>query len=159
ASPDKDLCQCVRGQRVVLYDRKKREMTDEAGVRARLGVTPALVPAWLALVGDTADGIPGIPRWGEKSAAKVLDVYPSIAAIPDDPKRWPVAVGGRDALARELSAARRAAALYEQLATLRTDVPLTESLDDVAWRAPGPDLDALCAELDVPHPRERLAKF
>jgi 5'-3' exonuclease len=150
ASPDKDLCQCVRGQRVVLYDRKKREVTDEAGVLTRLGVAPAQVPAWLALVGDTADGIPGIPRWGEKSAAKVLGTYRRIEDIPDDSEAWRVDVRGKAALARELAQAREAVALYQQLATLRTDVPLSEQLDDLRWRGPREELAALCEELGVP---------
>jgi 5'-3' exonuclease len=143
-SPDKDFGQCVRGDRVVLYDRKKKTTTNEAGVLERLGVSPAEVPALLALVGDTADGIPGIPRWGEKSAQAVLRRYGSIAAIPDDAARWDIPVRGKDALARELAARREEAALYELLATLRTDVPLAESLDDLAFK--GPD-EAAMAEL------------
>jgi 5'-3' exonuclease len=149
-SPDKDLCQCVRQSRVVTYDRKKRLVTDEDGVMARLGVSPPQVPALLALVGDTADGIPGIPRWGEKSAQAALRRYGSLAAIPDDPAQWDVPVRGKDALARELSARREEAALYEVLATLRTDVPLAESLDDLAYRGPvEPALAELLAELEL----------
>jgi 5'-3' exonuclease len=149
-SPDKDFGQCVRGERVVLYDRKKRQPTNEAGVMERLGVLPAQVPALLALVGDTADGIPGIPRWGEKSAQAVLRRYGSLAAIPDDPAAWDIAVRGKDALARELSARRKDAELYEVLATLRTDVPLGESLDDLAYKGPvEPALKELLAELEL----------
>jgi 5'-3' exonuclease len=108
------------------------------------------VPALLALVGDTADGIPGIPRWGEKSAQAALRRYGSLAAIPDDPAQWDVPVRGKDALARELSARREEAALYEVLATLRTDVPLAESLDDLAYRGPvEPALAELLAELEL----------
>jgi 5'-3' exonuclease len=159
ASPDKDFCQCVRGERVVLYDRKKKLVTDERGVMERLGVAPQQVPAFLGLVGDTADGIPGIPRWGEKSAAQLLGVYGSIEAIPDDPAVWPRQVRGREALARELSGARTAVTLYEQLATLRVDVPLTESLDDLAYRGPNPELRALCEELGVPDVELRLDRI
>jgi 5'-3' exonuclease len=149
-SPDKDFGQCVRGERVVLYDRKKKLITDEAGVMERLGVAPPQVPALLALVGDTADGIPGIPRWGEKSAQAVLRRYGSLAAIPDDPAAWDIPVRGKDALARELSARREEANLYEVLATLRTDVPLSESLDDLAVRAPdAAAMAALLAELEL----------
>jgi 5'-3' exonuclease len=149
-SPDKDFCQCVRGSRVVLYDRKKRTITDEPGVHARLGVRPDQVPALLALVGDTADGIPGIPRWGEKSAQAVLARYGTLDAIPDDAAKWDVPVRGKDALARELSALREAARLYERLATLRFDVPLAETLDDLEVRGGNAnDLDALARVLEI----------
>jgi 5'-3' exonuclease len=149
-SPDKDLCQCVRGSRVVLYDRKKQQVTDEQGVRTRLGVTPAQVPALLALVGDSADGIPGIPRWGEKSAQAVLARYGALDAIPDDPAHWDLTVRGKDALARELASRREDARLYERLATLRFDVPLAEDLD--ALRVPqgsSEALEALARELEM----------
>lgn len=149
-SPDKDFCQCVRGSRVVLYDRKKRVITDEAAAIARLGVAPAQVPALLALRGDEADGIPGIPRWGEKSAQTVLRHFGSLAAIPDDPAAWPFSLRGKEALARELAARRADALLYEKLATLRLDVPLSESVDDLAYRGPrAAELSALLRELEL----------
>ena len=157
ASPDKDLCQCVSGQRVVLLDRKKRTITDEAGVSARLGVPPVSVAGFLALVGDTADGIPGVPRWGEKSAAKLLAHYGTVAAIPDDESAWAVSVRGAGALARELAAHRAEVQLYEQLATLRFDVPLAEDLDALRWRGPTPDLAVLCAELGMADLTPRLS--
>jgi 5'-3' exonuclease len=156
ASPDKDLCQCVSADRVVLYDRKKQQATDEPGVLTRLGVPPASVPGFLALVGDTADGIPGIPRWGEKSAAKVLAHYGQVANIPDDASKWAVSLRGADALARELSARREEVKLYELLATLRFDVPLVEDLDALRWRGPTPDLAAFCDELGIPDLTPRL---
>ncbi len=147
-SPDKDLCQCVRGGRVVLWDRRKGERTDEEGVARRLGVPPASVPDLLALVGDAADGIPGIPRWGEKSAAAVLRTYGAIEAIPADPAAWTCEVRGKKALAEQLEAHRAEAALYKRLATLRLDVPLEEDLDALRWEAPDrPALEALCDEL------------
>jgi 5'-3' exonuclease len=153
-SPDKDFCQCVQGDRIVLYDRKKQHVVGDAGVRERLGVAPAQVPSWLALVGDTADGIPGIPRWGERSAARVLEHYPNVAAIPDRATDWKLEVRGAMALAAELGRARDAALLYEQLATLRYDVPLAESLDDLRYRGPRlAELETLCTEIgatDVP---------
>ena len=153
-SPDKDLCQCVRDGRVVLYDRKKKHVVDEAGVVQRLGVRPTRVPSLLALMGDTADGIPGIPRWGERSSAAVLARFESVATIPDDPALWSVPVRGKEALARELSSRREQALLYEQLATLRVDVPLSESVADLEWRGVQRDaLIALCREIgadDVP---------
>lgn len=159
ASPDKDFCQCVRGDRIVLYDRKKQTITNDEAAKARLGVAPAQVPTWLALVGDTADGIPGIARWGEKSAALVLNRYLTIEAIPRDGESWDVPVRGKAQLAAELNAAREEAALYQQLATLRSDVPLAETLDDLAWRGPRmPELRALCAELDCEDVLSRVAQ-
>jgi 5'-3' exonuclease len=147
-SPDKDLCQCVRAERVVLWDRKKRIALGDAGVRERLGVPPERVPAWLALVGDTADGIPGIPRWGERGAARVLERYASVAAIPLDAAQWSVDVRGARSLAAELAAQRDAALLYEQLATLRLDVPLAESVDDLLHRGVRlAELASLCDEI------------
>lgn len=157
ASPDKDLCQCVTGERIVLYDRKKQAATNEPGVLTRLGVPPVSVPGFLALVGDTADGIPGVPRWGEKSAAKVLQHYGQVAAIPDDARQWAVSVRGADALARELAAHRTEVELYERLATLRFDVPLLEDLDALRWRGPSADLGPLCDELGIPDLTPRLA--
>jgi 5'-3' exonuclease len=151
-SPDKDFCQCVRGERVVLYDRKKRLITDEAGAIARLGVLPAQVPGFLALVGDTADGIPGVPRWGEKSAARVLAHYGTLASIPRDTP-WDLNLRGADALRAELARLGDQVTLYERLATLRLDVPLTESLAEL--RHKGVDAAALrelCAELEIDEP-------
>jgi 5'-3' exonuclease len=157
-SPDKDLCQCVRDDRVVLYDRKKRIALGDAGVVERLGVRPDRVPSFLALVGDTADGIPGIPRWGERSSAAVLSRFPDVASIPDNPKAWGVSVRGADALARELVQGREAALLYEQLATLRLDVPLTESVADLAWGGANMDeLEQLCREIGATDVARRLA--
>jgi 5'-3' exonuclease len=132
-SPDKDLAQCVRGDRVVTHDRIRGVTYNEDAIRARFGVPPGAIPDLLALVGDTADGIPGLPGWGMKSAAAALAAHGSIDAIPDDPAAWRVAVRGRDRLAATLAAHRREAALYRQLATLRTDVPLPESLEDLRW--------------------------
>lgn len=140
-SPDKDLAQCVRGERVVCFDRMRSKLLDEAGVQLKFGVAPGSIPDWLALVGDTADGIPGIPRWGAKSAACVLAHYRHIEAIPDAAKDWQVDVRGAPALAANLAQARPQALLYRQLATLRDDVPLGEGLPELEWR--GPDADAL----------------
>lgn len=140
-SPDKDLAQCVSGKRVVTLDRRRDTVLDEAGVIEKFGVPPASIPDWLALVGDAADGIPGIPRWGERSAAAVLAVYRSIGSIPDDPSRWTVRVRGAAALAESLRARRTDAELYRKLATLRTDVPLAEDVAALEWR--GADRAAL----------------
>lgn len=149
ATPDKDLAQCVVGQHVVMLDRKKGTIMDEEGVRAKFGVPPASIPDWLALVGDTADGYPGIPGWGEKSAAAVLAVHGSLERIPAEPSAWAVKVRGADRLAATLRARHEDALLFKKLATLRTDAPVTESLDDLRWRGARPELRALCASLGL----------
>ncbi len=147
-SPDKDLTQCVRGERVVCVDRMRRNTLDEAGVVAKFGVSPTSIPDYLALVGDSADGIPGIPRWGAKSTATVLAHYRHLDAIPDDEQTWEVSVRGAAGLAKNLRERRPEATLYRTLATLREDVPLAESLADLAWRGPDePALRALCERL------------
>ena len=153
-TPDKDLAQCVRGQRVVCLDRRRREILDEDGVRRKFGIEPASIPDWLALVGDDADGIPGIERWGEKSASTVLAHYRHLEAIPDDADAWAVRVRGADALAQSLRSSRIDALLYRKLATLRTDVPLQEDLDALACDADRVasrrgELAALCAEIGM----------
>lgn len=133
-TPDKDLGQVVRDRRIVQVDRIRDREIDEAQVRALRGVPPASVPDLLALTGDTADGIPGLPGWGEKSTAAVLARYGHIEHIPDDPKQWDVDVRGAKKLAAWLAANREAATLFRTLATLKTDVPLAETLDDLRWR-------------------------
>lgn len=147
-SPDKDLAQCVRGQRVVLFDRMRRNVIDADGVVEKWGVGPESIPDYLALVGDSADGIPGIPRWGAKSSATVLAEYAHLEAIPDDPGAWTVKVRGAKSLAENLRGLRDAAALYKRLATLRTDAPVDEDLEALRWRgANRAGLEDLCAEL------------
>ncbi|TNF24995.1 MAG: flap endonuclease [Deltaproteobacteria bacterium] len=147
-SPDKDLGQAVVGERVIQRDRMRRKDYDAAGVREKMGVAPASIPDYLALVGDTADGIPGLPRWGAKSTAAVLTRYPHLEDIPDDAGAWDIAVRGAATLAAVLAERRADAELYRTLATLRTDVPLAESRDDLRWR--GADEEALAAlERDV----------
>jgi 5'-3' exonuclease len=147
-SPDKDLCQCVRGHRVVTLDRRRGIVLDEEGVRAKFGVSPESIPDYLALVGDAADGIPGIPRWGAKTAALVLGKFVHLESIPDHPEQWGIDVRGAAALARNLREQRGDAMLYRTLATLRLDAPIGESVEDLRWE--GPDrhaLRALCEEL------------
>jgi 5'-3' exonuclease len=147
-SPDKDLTQCVRGDRVVCLDRRQRRMLDEAGVEAKFGVRPASIPDWLALVGDSADGYPGIPRWGGKSAAALLAHYRRLEAIPEYERQWQVAVRGAAALGASLREHRKEAALFRVLATLREDAPLAESLDDLRWLGGRRDeLGAVCAQI------------
>ncbi|MDP2344492.1 MAG: 5'-3' exonuclease H3TH domain-containing protein [Deltaproteobacteria bacterium] len=142
-SPDKDLAQCVTGDRVVLVDRLRKTTLDEAGVALKFGVPPRCIPDLLALIGDTADGVPGLPGFGEKSAAALLRKYGSVEAIPDGP--WPKDVGvrGADKLAATLAASRPEVTLYKKLTTLVLDVPLTETVDDLQWR--GPDASLLAA--------------
>jgi 5'-3' exonuclease len=148
-SPDKDLTQCVTGAKVVHLDRMRAKLLDEAGVNAKFGVPPRLIPDYLALVGDSADGFPGVPRWGAKSSATVLSRFGSLDAIPADPALWGVSVRGAGELARSLNEHREAALLYRRLATLRRDVPLAESLDELRFRGARREaLDALCNEID-----------
>jgi 5'-3' exonuclease len=157
ASPDKDLAQCVIDTRVVCWDRVRKSWLDEAGVMTKFGVTPVSIPDYLALVGDTADGIPGIARWGAKSAASVLAEYVHLENIPTRASEWRVKVRGAEVLAENLAAARELSLLYRRLATLRRDVPLTEGLADLQWRgAPLDQLAALCEELNEPGVLERM---
>ena len=147
-TPDKDMTQCVRNGRIVCFDRMRRKMIDEAAVVAKFGVPPVSIADWLALVGDSADGYPGVPRWGAKSAAAVLKHYGHLEAIPSSERQWSVNVRGAAALAASLREHRDAAYLYRRLATLRTDAPLTETLDDLRWQgARLRELKDLCREL------------
>jgi 5'-3' exonuclease len=159
-SPDKDLAQCVRGDRVVCLDRMRRKLMNEQGVVEKFGVPPATIPDWLALVGDSADGFPGIPRWGAKSAAAVLAHYGHIESIPDDADAWDIKVRGAKALADNLRDQRDDALLFRVLATLRTDVPLSESLSDLEWKgARRAELEALCDELGFGDFAARVPRF
>ena len=127
-TPDKDLGQCIRGRRVVQVDRMRGKELDEAALLALRGIPPALIPDWLALVGDTADGIPGLPGFGEKGAAAVLRAFGPLESIPTDVARWPKDLRSRERLAAVWAARRSDALLYRTLATLRTDAPVTPSL-------------------------------
>lgn len=147
-SPDKDLAQCIEGRRIVGYDRFKDVTLDEKGVVAKFGVPPDSIPDLLALVGDTADGIPGISRWGMKSASEVLATYLTLEKIPPKASRWKCKVRGADALSENLEAGRKEAALYRKLATIRYDVPLKERLKDLRWKAVNaPEMEALAKVL------------
>ena len=151
-TPDKDMAQLVREDgRVVQYDRRKREFMDADGVRARFGVSPASIPDFLALVGDSADGYPGIPGWGKQSAATVLTRYPHLEDIPDSVARWDVSVRGAPSLAASLREHRQEAELFRELALLVMDVPLPEKLDDLRWRgAPRAEFTAMAERLGQP---------
>jgi 5'-3' exonuclease len=158
-SPDKDFGQCLDGQRVVLVDRIRNRVLDEAAIREARGVGPASIPDLLALTGDTADGIPGVPGFGAKTAAALLAKFVHVEAIPDDPAEWPKGIRGAERLAPELRALRKEVALYKKLATLRTDVPLAETLDDLRYRGPTPELAKLTEKWETPALAQRAAKL
>jgi 5'-3' exonuclease len=147
-TPDKDLAQCVRGTRIVQLNRRTRVTVDEAGVIAKFGVSPESIPDYLALVGDAADGYPGLPGWGAKSSAAVLAKFLHIETIPDDWREWHVNVTGASGLAHTLSTQRDQALLFRTLATLRTDIALFDSVDELEWHGPKPGFDKLGARLD-----------
>jgi 5'-3' exonuclease len=149
-TPDKDLGQCVRGKKVVQVDRRQEKEFDEDGVRAKLGVPPASVPDLLALMGDDADGIPGLPGFGEKGASALLSAYGHLEDIPVDPATWKVRPRGADKLAATLRQHREDALLYRKLATLVTDAPLKESLAELAWAGvPRAHFEPLCDKLGL----------
>jgi 5'-3' exonuclease len=148
-TPDKDLGQCVVGDRVVQLDRRHQVVLDEAGVTAKFGVPPVSIPDYLALVGDSADGFPGLKGWGAKTAAAVLTRYGTIEAIPDAPGQWDVAVRGVPALAATLAAQRDLAMRFKELATLRTDPPVLGAVDELRWTGPTPEFERICAEIDA----------
>jgi 5'-3' exonuclease len=160
-TPDKDLAQCVVGNRVVQLDRRKDVITDEDGVRAKFGVSPRSIPDWLALVGDAADGFPGLPGWGKRSAALVLAHYESLDAIPDDVERWEPsvrkAVRGADRLATTLTQERDLVGLFRDLATLRIDRGLLPHVADLEWHGPTPAFDDVCRRLRSPALAKRAA--
>ena len=151
-TPDKDLAQCVSGARVVQLDRRAERIRDEDGVRERFGVAPSSIPDYLALVGDSADGFPGLPGWGAKSAGAVLARYGHLEDIPVDAADWDVAVRGAGRLAATLSEGREAAELFRLLATLRADAPgvLEDGVGELRWSGPAEGFRELCAELDAP---------
>jgi len=153
-TPDKDLAQSVRGTRVVQMDRRARTIRDEAGVVARFGVGPASIPDYLALVGDTSDGYPGLPGWGAKSAAAVLGRYRHLEQIPEDWRTWGVNAASPGRLARVLAESHDDVLLFRTLATLRTDIDLFDDVDELRWVGPTPAFAPLAARLDAaPHAR------
>ncbi len=159
-TPDKDLGQCIRGDRVVTVDRIRKTVTDEAALLEKRGIRPASVADYLALVGDTADGIPGLPGWGAKSAATLLLEYETLDRIPDDAADWTVKVRGAEQLASVLREHRPDAELFRTLALLVTDVPLQESLDDLKWRGvPRSGFESWCEQFGLPSLIERPARW
>jgi 5'-3' exonuclease len=159
-SPDKDLAQMVDGQRIVCVDRRQRRLLDDAGVWEKFGVGPASIPDYLGLVGDAADGIPGVPRWGPKSASTLLAAYTHLEAIPPSDADWTVRVRGARGLAESLAEHREDAHLWKTLATLRTDVPIEPPAAALEWRgAHGPELRALAERLGDRRLIERVSRF
>ena len=156
-TPDKDLAQCVRDDRVVQLDRRTRELRDEAGVRRKFGVPPASIPDWLALVGDSADGYPGLPGWGVKSAAAVLARYQRLEQIPKLAMEWDVSVRGAIRLATTLVEQHERALLFRELATLRIDAPIDADVDALRWTGPRSDFSAWSARLGAPSLHERAS--
>jgi 5'-3' exonuclease len=161
-SPDKDLAQLVSGSRIVCWDRRRDLILDEPAVQEKFGVGPQSIPDWLALVGDAADGYPGLPGWGAKSASAVLSRFDHIEQIPSDAGQWqvPAISPGRAAsLAASLSQGREAALLYRQLATLRYDVPLPERLSDLQWKGAHSRLKDICVALGDERIVERITRW
>lgn len=147
-TPDKDLGQCVSGTRIVQLNRRTNVILDDAGVTQKFGVRPESIPDYLALVGDTADGYPGLKGWGAKSSAAVLAKFLHIEAIPADSREWFVNVSSAGALADTLVREREQALLFRTLATLRTDIPLFSDVDELRWKGPTPEFDGWAARLD-----------
>jgi len=148
-TPDKDLAQCVHGTRIVQLNRRTRVTLDEAGVVKRFGVSPASIPDYLALVGDAADGYPGLPGWGAKSSAAILAKFVHLESIPLDSREWRVNAANASALADTLSRERERALIFRTLATLRTDIALFNNVDQLHWNGPTPAFAALAARLDA----------
>ena len=159
-SPDKDLGQCISGDRVVQIDRRQRKLTNEEAFRALRGFGPKSMPDYLALTGDTADGIPGLPGFGEKAASMLIGAYEHIENIPADPASWDVSVRGAARVAGTLASMQSDALLYRRLATLIYDVPLRERTIDLAFHGvPRPAFEAWCDRLGVTDLKERPKRW
>jgi len=158
-SPDKDVAQMVLGNQVVCWDRRRDIVYDDAAVLAKFGVRPASIPDWLALVGDSADGYPGVSGWGAKSASMVLSRYDHLESIPEDSRQWGLGSARALRLAESLRVHQEDALLYRRLATLRQDVPLQERIADVEWRGAHQRLKQLCGELGSDKLPERVPRW
>jgi 5'-3' exonuclease len=154
-TPDKDLAQCVVGDRIVQFDRRKQEIRNEEGIREKFGISPESIPDYLALVGDAADGFPGLPGWGAKSTATVLARYLHIEAIPRNAHEWDVSVRRADKLVKTLVDQWGDVLLFRQLATLRTDATVFHTVDALAWKGPRPEFEHLCTSMRATHLWER----
>ncbi|MFN8425970.1 MAG: 5'-3' exonuclease H3TH domain-containing protein [Anaerolineales bacterium] len=158
-SVDKDLTQMVDGKKVICWDRRREIQLDEKGVVEKFGVKPESIPDYLALVGDSADGYPGIKGWGEKSTATILAKYKHIESIPKDPKKIPLSLGRATTLLENLQANYQDALLFKELSTLRQDVPLKESLKDLEWKGATEKFKRVCVELREGRIVERVKKW
>jgi len=148
-TPDKDLAQCVRGTRIIQLNRRTRTTNDEAAIRQKFGVSPESIPDYLALVGDAADGYPGLAGWGAKSSAAVLAKFIHLESIPKDCREWRVNAANASALADTLCRQWDNAVLFRKLATLRTDITLFDDVDQLRWKGPTPAFEAIAARLDA----------
>jgi len=158
-TPDKDLAQCVRDDRVVQLDRRARSVRNEAGVIEKFGVPPSSIPDYLALVGDDADGYPGLEGWGEKSTATVLGIYKHLESVPPKSEDWKVQPRSAPRLAEVLETNFKLAILFRDLATLRTKEPNISSPEEIRWRGPGAQFPAICKRLDDSQLVDRVAKI
>ena len=156
-TPDKDLSQCVVGTRVVQLDRRRDILRDEAGVVAKFGVKPQSIPDYLAVVGDSADGFPGVPGWGQKAAALVLSQYPHLEDIPKDWREWHASIRRARPLSASLFDSWNDALLFRTLATLRLDVPVFDTVEDLRWKGPRPRFEELCQRMKSPELLGRAA--
>jgi len=155
-TPDKDLSQCVVGTRVVQIDRRRESVRDEGGVEARFGVKPQSIPDYLAVVGDSADGFPGVAGWGEKAAASTLSHYRHLEHIPKDWQNWDPSIKKARTLSESLFSAWEDALLFRTLATLRLDVPVFETVDELRWQGPREDFAELCRRLKATNLPKRV---
>jgi 5'-3' exonuclease len=149
-TPDKDLAQCVVGSRVVQLDRRRGILRDEAGVQEKWGVGPESIPDYLAVVGDSADGFPGLPGWGPKAAALTFSRYPHLEGVPKDWRQWHPSIRGAQRLSGVLTEQWSNAILYRTLATLILDVPVFETVDELQWKGPGPEFERYCQRIQFP---------
>jgi 5'-3' exonuclease len=155
-TPDKDLGQCVVGTRIVQLDRRQNIVRDEGGVTAKFGVPPQSIPEYLAVVGDSADGFPGVSGWGPKAAALVLSQYPHFEAIPKDWRQWHSSIRKARTLSESLFSAWDDALLFRTLATLRLDVPVFDTVEDLRWKGPGPNFEEYCRRMKSPELLRRV---
>jgi 5'-3' exonuclease len=157
-TPDKDLSQCVVGTRVVQVDRRREIVRDQAGVVAKFGIEPQSIPDFLAVVGDTADGFPGLPGWGVKAAALTLSQYPHLESIPKDWREWHPSIRRARLLSESLHNSWDEALLFRTLATLRLDVPVFKNVEDLRWKGPRQDLEDYCRRFRSPDLLARLGR-
>jgi 5'-3' exonuclease len=158
-TPDKDLAQCVVGTRVVQLDRRRDLLRDEAGIVARFGVKPQSIPDYLAAVGDSADGFPGLPGWGVKAAALTFSQYAHLENIPKDWKDWHPSIRKARVLSESLFSSWNDALLFRTLATLRLDVPVFDTVEDLRWTGPPPSFEACCRRMKSPDLLRRVASI